>query len=171
MTGFKPSAFLRTGNRVVSPLIRRGLRMGSRRAPMALLGVKGRKTGLVRTVPIALGRHGDEWLVVAVYGEGDWSRNLQAAGEAIVTHRGETIPVVARRLPPREAASILRDEITAAPRLVRNMTARYFDADRDSPLAHWERESERHPVFVLSRVRALPSAAPGHLPDTRRWSS
>lgn len=158
MDRFKPTAFLRLGNRMVTPLIRLGLPIGARRAPMALLTVKGRKSGLPRTVPIAIARHRDDWLVVAVYGEGDWSRNLESAGGATVTQRGETIPVEAIRLPPDEAAPILREEITGAPRLVRKMTAPYFDADRESPMDDWEREAKRHPVFLLRPSRAVPSA-------------
>lgn len=145
---------------MVAPLIRLGLPIGVRHAPMALLTVKGRKSGLPRTVPIALARHGDDWLIVAVYGEGDWSRNLETAGRATITQRGETTPVEAIRLLPDEAAPILKEEITGAPRLVRNMTAPYFDADRESPMDDWEREAMRHPVFVLRPPRAVPSAPP-----------
>ncbi|MGH3650409.1 MAG: nitroreductase family deazaflavin-dependent oxidoreductase, partial [Acidimicrobiia bacterium] len=147
----------RFANRMVTPLIRLGLPIGAKHSPMALLTVKGHKSGLPRTVPLALGRHGEHWLLVAVYGESDWSRNLEAAGEATITHGGKTTAVEARHLSPPEAAPILRDQIAGAPAMVRRMTAPYFDATADSALSDWEREAETHPVFVLSPTPVYPT--------------
>lgn len=158
MDRFEPPRSLRLGNRLVTPLIRMGLPMGVKRAPMALLTVNGRKSGLPRTAPVALARHGEGWLIVAVYGESDWSRNLGAAGEATITRRRKTTWVEATRLQPGEGGPILRDEICGAPRLVRRMTAPYFEAGFDSPLTAWEEEARSHPIFVLNPIRAVPSA-------------
>jgi deazaflavin-dependent oxidoreductase (nitroreductase family) len=116
---------------------------------MALLTVAGRKTGLARTSPVALARHGDDWLLVAVYGVSDWSRNLEAAGKATIRSRGRTEEVHATRLAPSEAGPILRDSIAEAPAMIRRMTARYFAADPTSPEDDWQREAVDHPVFVL----------------------
>jgi deazaflavin-dependent oxidoreductase (nitroreductase family) len=157
MSSFEPSPLIRFGNRMVTPLIRWGLPMGVKRAPMALLTVRGRRSGLPRTTPVALATRDDGWLLVAVYGVSDWSRNLETAGEAEVTLHGETTRVTARRLPPSEAASVLRDSIADAPRMIRRMTAPYFDAVLDSSLADWAQESVDHPVFQLTP--ALPDLA------------
>jgi hypothetical protein len=101
---------------------------------------------------VALATFGEDWLLVGVFGVTDWSRNLEVAGEAEVTTRGETKRVDARRLPPSEAAPVLRDSIADAPAFVRRMTAQYFTAGLESPLGDWEREAVDHPVFVLTPV-------------------
>jgi deazaflavin-dependent oxidoreductase (nitroreductase family) len=121
---------------------------------MALLTVKGRRSGVERTTPVALERHDEGWLLVAVYGVSDWSRNLEAAGEGTITKRGKTARVRAIRLEPDVAGPILRDAISGAPALVRRMTAPYFSANRESPPAEWEREATEHPVFVLTPITA-----------------
>jgi hypothetical protein len=87
---------------------------------------------------------------VAVYGVSDSSLNLEASGEADVAIRGATIKVEARRLPPQEAAPILRDSLADAPAMIRRMTSRYFAADIESSLEEWEQESVAHPVFHLT---------------------
>lgn len=146
------SPAFRLANKMVAPLIRLGVPMGVRRAPMALLTVRGRKSGLPRTTPVALATLEKGWLLVAVFGVTDWTRNLEAAGEAEVTTRGETKGVDVRRLEPVEAAPVLRDSIADAPGFVRLMTSKYFTASLDSPLGEWEREAVDHPVFVLTPV-------------------
>lgn len=150
MTRFTPSPAFRIANTMVTPLVRWGLPIGTRKAPMALLTVKGRKSGIDRTTPVALERHGDGWLLVAVYGTCDWSRNLEVAGQATITSRGTTTRVRATRLEAGEAGPILRDAILGAPAMVRRMTAPYFTAEPGSPPAEWEHEAREHPVFVLT---------------------
>lgn len=152
MTQFRPSALFRFANKMVTPLVSLGLPMGSKRAPMALLTVPGRKSGIPRTTPVALAPVDGGWLLVAVYGDCDWSRNLEAAAEAEITSRGRTTKVSARRLPPEEAGPILRDSITGAPAMIQRMTDGYFLANVDSPLEEWEKESVEHPVFILNPV-------------------
>jgi len=154
MSRFEPSPLFRFANEMVIPLIRWGLPMGVRRAPMALLTVRGRRSGIPRTTPVALAGLDGGWLLVAVYGVSDWSLNLEAAREADVTVRGETTRVDARRLPPHEAAPILRDSIADAPAMVRRMTSRYFAASIESSLDAWAQESVEHPVFHLTPARS-----------------
>src|SRR5690606_20409669 len=113
-------------NRLVAPLVRRGLRMGPSRAPMALLTIRGRNSGLPRSVLLALEPVDHGWIVISVYGPSDWSRNLEAAGTATVTMRGSTTPVYAERLSPTTAAPILREAMAEAPWVIRWMTSRYY---------------------------------------------
>jgi deazaflavin-dependent oxidoreductase (nitroreductase family) len=126
---------------------------------MALLTVRGRRSGLLRTVPVALAPAEDGWILVSVYGVSDWSRNLETARRATITMRGGTTSVDAVRLPPDVAAPILRDAILDAPRLVQRMTSSYFDAGPDSTIADWEEEAVRHPVFHLTESVEGPFAA------------
>jgi deazaflavin-dependent oxidoreductase (nitroreductase family) len=152
MSRFEPSPIFRLANTLVTPLISRGFPMGGERAPMALLTVRGRKSGVLRTTPVALARAGNGWFLVAVYGVSDWSQNLEEAGQAEITQNGETTDVEARRLCPQEAAPILRDSIADAPALIRRMASRYFTATVGSVLEDWEQEAVDHPVFLLTPV-------------------
>jgi deazaflavin-dependent oxidoreductase (nitroreductase family) len=115
MTTFTPSGTFRLANRLMILLVRSGLPMGVRRAPMALLTVTVRNSGIARTTPVALAQHRDGWLLVSVYGVTDWSRNLEAAGRGWVTIRGKKREVTARRPEPTEAGPLLRDSISTAP--------------------------------------------------------
>lgn len=150
LSRFRPSKTFQLANRMVTPLIRWGLPMGVKRAPMALLTVEGRRSGLPRTTPVALEPTDAGWLLVAVYGVSDWSRNLEAAGMAEVTTRGRTTSVEARRLTPEEAGPQLRDSIVEAPAMIRRMTAPYFTAHEGSSVDEWEREALDHPIFILT---------------------
>ncbi len=134
--------------------------MRIRRTEIALLTVRGRKTGLPRSFPVALAKREDEWLLVAVYGVSDWSRNLEAIREATITIARRTTLVHARRLGPEEAGSILRESMTSAPALVQRMTAAYFTAQAGSDIRAWQQESVSHPVFVLTPSQS-PTAGRG----------
>lgn len=70
---------------VFSPLALRLIRMGVPLGPNALLTVRGRKSGLMRTNPVAvLDRGGRRW-VIGTFGDVNWVRNLRTAGEAVLT--------------------------------------------------------------------------------------
>lgn len=151
---FQPSPLFSLANKLVEPLIRWGLPMGIRRAPMSLLTVPGRRTGLDRTTPVALERHDDGWLLVAVFGVSDWSRNLDAAATATITSRRKTTAVSVRRLGAKEGGPVLREAILGAPSMIRRMTSDYFAADETSPATAWEKETAVHPIYVLSPITA-----------------
>ena len=126
-------------------LLRAGVRIGT----MALLTVRGRKSGQPHTVPVLLvEQDGGRWLV-APYGVVQWVRNLRAAGTATLTRgrRSETISVT--ELEAKEAAPILKQYLLKA-----TATRPYFDATQDSPLEAFEREAARHPVFQITTVQA-----------------
>lgn len=141
--------WFRTANRILTPFIRSRLPMGTRRAPMAILTVPGRKTGIPRSTPVALASRGDGWLLISVNGITDWARNLRSAGKATITMRGQDLEVTARELPSHEAAPLLRNSMAEAPALVRNLTADHFTATSGSPIEAWQRDASTHPVFVL----------------------
>jgi len=70
---------------VFSPLALGMIRMGVPLGPNALLAVRGRKSGLMRTNPVAvIARGGRRW-VIGTFGDVNWVRNLRAAGEAMLT--------------------------------------------------------------------------------------
>jgi deazaflavin-dependent oxidoreductase (nitroreductase family) len=137
--------YVRAANIMTTTLLRAGIKLvGARKYPMYLLTVRGRKSGLPRTVPIAIWERNGKRYVGSVYGIVDWVRNLRAAGEAILTRgrRSETVNV--RELPPREAALVLREDIKEG-----NPFARNYGVTVDSSLEEFERAVLTHPVFVL----------------------
>src|SRR5260370_833481 len=71
--------------RFLNPVAQRVLRVGPLMGPNALLTVRGRKSGVPRTTPVALVDIGGRRWVVGTFGEVNWVRNLRAAGEATVT--------------------------------------------------------------------------------------
>jgi deazaflavin-dependent oxidoreductase (nitroreductase family) len=69
-----------------------GIPMG----PNALITIRGRKSGLDRTTPVAVVEiDGRRW-VIGTFGETNWVRNLRAAGTATITvgRRIEKVRVV-----------------------------------------------------------------------------
>jgi deazaflavin-dependent oxidoreductase (nitroreductase family) len=138
---------VRAANVLTTALLHAGVKLkGAGNYPMYLLTVRGRKSGLPRTVPIAIWEHNGKRYVGSVFGIVDWVRNLRAAGEAILTRgrRSETINV--RELPQGEAALVLREDIKGG-----NPFARNYGVTADSSLEEFERAVLTHPVFVLER--------------------
>src|SRR2546429_4646898 len=138
--------FVRLGNVLTTTLLRAGFKLvGPGDYPMYLLTVRGRNSGLPRTIPIAIWEHNGKRYVGSVYGIVDWVRNLRAAGEAILTRgrRSETINV--RELPKGEAALGLREDIKGG-----NPFARNYGVTAESSLEDFERAVLTHPVFVLA---------------------
>lgn len=139
--GYRATLVNRLGNKIVSVLLRLGVTPGR----MALLTVPGRKTGLPRSTPVAVGeRDGRRWLIAA-FGEVNWVRNLRAAGGGTIRRGRRTEAIAVVELPPKEAAPILKEALTSGPSFIRP----YFDATPESPLSDFEREAARHPVFLI----------------------
>ncbi len=94
--------------RVLSPLVRRFLRIGMPMGQNALLTVRGRTSGQLRSFPITVLETGGRRFVFAAFGETNWVRNLRAAGEASLRQGRRDEPVVARELSVDDAAPILQ---------------------------------------------------------------
>jgi deazaflavin-dependent oxidoreductase (nitroreductase family) len=92
-------------NPVTRFLLRAGIPLGFN----GLLTIRGRKSGLPRTTPIAIIEvDGRRW-VWSPWGEVNWVRNLRAAGRATVTKRGHSEEVRATELDPSERVGFFRD--------------------------------------------------------------
>ena len=88
----------------LNPLLRRLLRLGVPMGPNSLLTVRGRKSGLARTTPVAVvERHGKRW-IIGTFGEVNWVRNLREAGEGTITVGRRSTRVSAVELSREEAA-------------------------------------------------------------------
>ena len=171
MTGDRPSSARpdlreRTARRffqLVNPLARRMIPAGvPTGAPNVLLVVRGRRSGIERTTPVAMLDFDGHSYVQATYGATGWARNLRAAGEATIIHPGgRRSSVHAIEVPPDEAAAILRSvlEQHRQLRFVRRLLGsrvrppvallhRYRIRIDDSPQDYLA-EARRHPLFEL----------------------
>lgn len=113
-------AFAATGSKLFPPIDRvlskvTGGRVALSQAlvPSLELTTTGRKSGQPRRTPLATMPRGDDFLVVGSnFGKENhpaWTANLLAEPKAVVTFKGETIPVVARMLDPDEKAKVWPD--------------------------------------------------------------
>jgi deazaflavin-dependent oxidoreductase (nitroreductase family) len=92
-----------------SPILKFLLAAGVPLGPNGLITIRGRKSGLPRTTPVAIiDVSGRRW-VWAPWGEVHWVQNLRAAGRATVTVRRRQEEVTAAELDPTERVAFFRD--------------------------------------------------------------
>ncbi len=137
--------------RVFSPILKFLLVTGIPLSFNRLVTIRGRKSGLPRTTPLAVIEVGDRRWVWSPWGESQWVRNLRAAGRATIAMRGRSVEVAATELDPTERVGYFRDVLGP---LARNIPfgvrfIRLVDGvDLDDPVAAAEgrRVFELHPV-------------------------
>ena|SRR5579859_2824670 len=131
---------------IFNPIAQRLLRLGARLGPNALLSVRGRLTGELRTTPVAVVEvDGRRW-VIGTFGEVNWVRNLRAAREGVLTVGRRTERLRAVELNPGQAESFFADVIGP-----------YI---RKLPLGRWMIGSVLHARDILDD----PHAAAAHHP-------
>ena len=91
--------------RILRFLLVAGMPLG----PNRLVTIRGRKSGLPRTTPLAIIEQGGRRWVWAPWGEVQWVRNLRAAGRATIAGRGRKEEVSATELDPTERIGFFRD--------------------------------------------------------------
>ena len=82
------------------------------RVPMGfngLITIRGRRSGLPRTTPVAIIEVSGRRWIWAPWGEVHWVRNLRAAGRATITVRGRKEEVRANELDPTQRVGFFRD--------------------------------------------------------------
>jgi deazaflavin-dependent oxidoreductase (nitroreductase family) len=138
---------------VLNPIAARLLGAGLPLGPNALLTVPGRKSGQPRTTGVALVEvQGRRW-VVGTFGDVNWTRNLRAAGEGVLTRGRVRERVQSVELTPEEAAVFFSDVLLPYTRRVpfgRWMIGSVLGARDilDDPAG----AARRHPVFELHTV-------------------
>jgi len=132
----------------LNPLVAGLTRLGLPLAGSAVLGVRGRSSGEVRTVPVnPLPFDGRRYLVAA-RGETQWVRNLRVAGEAELTVGRRTERVRATELTGSpEAVPVLREYLR---RWAWEVGAFFDGVDAKSSDEELAAAAPRHPIFVLS---------------------
>ncbi|HST06447.1 MAG TPA: nitroreductase/quinone reductase family protein [Chloroflexia bacterium] len=147
--------FLPTANKMVSTLMRIGVKLnGPGKCPMYLFTVRGRKSGQLRTTPIAvLELNGNRYLMTP-YGVVDWVRNVRAAGEATFTRGRRTEQIRPIELPVSDAIPILKSFVESG-----NPIAKFFDISAQASPEDFEKLATTHPVFMLQSAASPALAA------------
>ncbi len=140
---FRMTAGLRVVSTIITALLHIGLPVG----PSVLLSVRGRKSGKIYTIPVALVENSGTSFLVAAFGEVNWVRNLRAAGSAQLTRRHHTEAIGVVELGTREAAPILKQFLRESQRV--SFIKPYFRVTPQSSLADFEQEALHHPVFRI----------------------
>jgi deazaflavin-dependent oxidoreductase (nitroreductase family) len=119
--------------------------------PNALLTVRGRKSGIARTTPVAFVEVGGRRWIIATFGDVNWARNLRAAGEATITIKRRPQSVHAIELSPDEGAKFFREilapyvkRLPVGKLILRLLGAADILTDPDGA-------ARRRPVFELTR--------------------
>ncbi len=86
--------------------------------PNALLTIRGRKSGLPRTTPVAIIEVSGRRWIWAPWGDVHWVRNLRAAGRATIAVRGLKEEVRATELDPAERVVFFRDVLAPLARSI-----------------------------------------------------
>ena len=136
----------------LNPLVRRLLRIGLPMGPNVLISVRGRRTGELRTFPVAILEADGRTLLFSSFGEVNWVRNLRAAGELTVRRGRRDRPMRARELGPDEAAPLLRAAVLPAISMpvFGSMLKGWYGVDRDSTDADYLASARLHPGFELT---------------------
>ena len=109
-----PPGWVATFTPLAKLLLRAGIPLGFN----GLITIRGRKTGLPRTNPVAITEvTGRRW-IWAPWGEVHWVRNLRAADQATITQRRRTEEVRATELSAEERVVFFRDDLGAVARSI-----------------------------------------------------
>ena len=132
-----------------NPVARRLLRLGPLLGPNALITIRGRKSGALRTTPIALVEiDGRRW-VIGTFGDTNWVRNLRAAGSATLTVGRRSDEVKADELDVDRRTAFFRDVLGPYVRKLRIGTLVLSILGAKEILEDPRAAAERRPVFEL----------------------
>ena len=90
---------------ITRPLLAAGVPLGFN----GLLTIRGRKSGLPRTTPVAIIEVSGRRWVWSPWGDVHWVRNLRAAGRATITVRGRKEEVRPTELDPTQRVGFFRE--------------------------------------------------------------
>ena len=135
------------GRKLVNVLASAGLRLGVAPRGTYLLTTTGRKSGQRRTTPVQLIENGERFLV-APYGAVPWVLNARAAGEVTLTRGRRSTTHAVTEVMPAEAAPVLKRYVERVA-----VVRPFFDAAKDAPVAEFEAEADKHPVFRLGPAK------------------
>lgn len=133
------------------PIARFLLAAGVPLGPNALITIRGRKSGLPRTTPLAVIEVSGRRWIWAPWGDVQWVRNLRAAGRATLNVRRRTEEVTATELDPTQRVAFFRDVLGPLARSIPLgvwfiRTVDQVDLDDPVEAAEGRRVFELHPL-------------------------
>ena len=137
-----------TFNFLVKSLLRIGIPFG----PMALITVRGRKSGVPRTNPVGLMENRGRYFTIGTFGDSNWCKNLRVAGEAKIGRgRKRRQFWISELRDPEERAGLLKEILAPylATRMGSQMLKMGYELSKDSAMEDYTREARRHPVFEV----------------------
>jgi deazaflavin-dependent oxidoreductase (nitroreductase family) len=146
-----PSAPPRWVFSLFNPIVKFLMSAGVPLGPNGLITVRGRKSGLSRTTPVAIIEVSGRRWVWAPWGDVQWVRNLRASGRATITVRRREEEVRAIELDRTQRVEFFRDVLGPLARgipfgawFIRTVDG--VDLDRPSEAAEGRRVFELHPL-------------------------
>lgn len=146
-------------NAITKPLLAAGIPLG----PNGLLTVRGRKSGLPRTTPLAIIESSGRRWIWSPFGEEQWVLNLRTAGRATVSKRGHREEVSAVELKPTQRIGFFRDVLAPLARRV-PLGVRFIRMADKFDLDHPVEQANGRVVFELHRLRNAAPASPPSQP-------
>lgn len=135
----------------INPVVRRMMEIGVPMGPNGLITVRGRKSGELRTTPVAFVEAGGQTWVQSPFGDVNWVRNLRAAGAATITFGRRMEEVRAVELSRSEKVGFFSEVLAPYIRRMRGgrLIARVLGLSEvlTDPVA----AADLHPVFELRR--------------------
>ena len=117
------------------------------------LAVRGRKSGVMRRIPVTwVEFEGAPYLVAMLGEESDWVHNARATGGRVVLRRGRRRKAVLEELPVEQRAPIIREWYK---RTGSSTPKNYIGLEADAPFAEFEKIAPRWPVFRITPPSAV----------------
>ena len=108
--------------------------------------IKGCKSGLPRSKPVALvEEEGQRWLIVP-YSDVNWVRNARPTNKVSLSRGRNSVEFRVTELSLKESTPILKRYVN-----LYAVTRPYFDAKPESMLAEFEKKAHLHHVFKLQK--------------------
>ncbi|MGZ4251651.1 MAG: nitroreductase/quinone reductase family protein [Solirubrobacteraceae bacterium] len=113
---------------------------------IAMLEVRGRRSGRRLALPVVIAEYeGERYLVAMLGNEANWVRNVRAAGGSAVLRHGRREVVRLKEVDPAARAPILKRYLQVAPG-----ARAHFPVDRGASLERFGQIAEQYPVFCVS---------------------
>jgi deazaflavin-dependent oxidoreductase (nitroreductase family) len=112
---------------------------------MAVLEVRGRKSGRTRSNPVVIATVEGKRYLVSMLGPGsDWVKSVEAADGDAVIRQGRRRRVHLVAVPPEQRAPILREYVRIA-----SSGRQHFPLPVGAPLSEFEAIAGRYPVYRI----------------------
>src|SRR5690348_16098828 len=133
----------------INPLVQRMMGIGVPMGPNGLITIRGRRSGELRTTPVAFVEIDGRTWVQSPVGDVNWIRNLRAAGQATITLGKRRSEVRAVELSIGEKVEFYREVLGPYIRRMRGGTLLAKMLGMSEALDDPQAAAERHPVFEL----------------------